>query len=341
MRYFLTGATGFIGGRLARQLVAAGHEVSALARDPARAGDLAALGVTLVPGDVTESAGLAPAMRGMDGVFHVAGWYKVGVRDRSPGERINVQGTRNVLDAMAEAGVPKGVYTSTLAVYSDTHGRMVDETYRHAGPWLSEYDRTKWVAHYEVAEPAVRRGLPLVIVMPGLVYGPGDTSSVRDALLMYLRRRLPMIPAGAEFCWAHVDDVARGHVLAMEKGRPGESYIIAGPRHSFREAFELAERITGIPAPRLQASPGAMRALARLMDLVGAVVPLPPAYAGESLRVSAGVTYLGDNAKAKRELGYAVRPLAEGLRETLEHELTLMKRERLTPRPVSRTPSPP
>jgi nucleoside-diphosphate-sugar epimerase len=328
VRYLLTGATGFIGGRLARQLLAAGHEVSALVREPARAGDLAALGVTLVPGDVTERAGLVPAMRGLDGVFHVAGWYKVGARDRSPGERVNVQGTRHVLDAMAEAGVPKGVYTSTVAVFSDTRGRLVDESYRHDGPWLSEYDRTKWVAHYEVAEPAMRRGLPLVIVMPGLVYGPGDTSSVRDALRMYLRRRLPMIPAGTEFCWAHVDDVARGHLLAMERGRPGESYIIAGPRHSFREAFELAERITGIRAPRLHASPAAMRAMARLMDAVGAVVPLPPAYAGESLRVSAGVTYLGDNARARRELGWAPRPLAEGLRETLEHELRSMQGRR-------------
>ncbi len=325
MKYFVTGATGFIGGRLARQLVAAGHEVHALVRSPAKADGLARAGVALVPGDVTEPAGLADAMRGLDGVFHVAGWYKVGARDRSPGVRVNVQGTRTVLEAMAVAGVPKGVYTSTLAVFSDTRGRMVDETYRHHGPWLSEYDRTKWLAHYEVAEPMVRRGLPLVIVLPGLVYGPGDTSSLRDALLMYLRRRLPVIPAGSAFCWAHVDDVARAHVLAMERGNPGESYIVAGPRHSFAEAFEMAERITGIPAPRLRASPAAMRALGRLMDLVGALVPLPPAYAGESLRASAGVTYLGDNTKARRELGYDPRPLEEGLRETLGHELRLLR----------------
>lgn len=273
-----------------------------------------------MPGDVTDPASLVPALRGLDGVFHLAGWYKVGARDRRPGERINVQGTRNVLEAMAEAGVPRGVYTSTVAVFSDTRGRLVNETYRHDGPWLSEYDRTKWAAHYEVAEPMMRRGLPLVVVQPGLTYGPGDTSSLRDALLMYLRRRLPMVPAGTEFCWGHVDDTARGHVLAMEKGRPGESYIIAGPRHSFREAFEMAERITGIRAPRLHPSPGTMRAMARVMDVVGAVVPLPAAYTGESLRVVAGVTYLGSNAKAKRELGYAPRPLEEGLRETLEHE---------------------
>ncbi len=91
-------------------------------------------------------------------------------------ERIHVQGTRNVLELMRELDIPRGVYTSTLAVFSDTKGRLVDETYRHNGPWLSLYDRTKWLAHYRVAEPMIRQGLPLVIVQPGLVYGPGDTS---------------------------------------------------------------------------------------------------------------------------------------------------------------------
>src|SRR5271169_3132545 len=148
MRYLVTGATGFIGGSVVRQLLAAGHQVSALVRRPSSATDLAALGVALYPGDVTDRPSLREPMRGVDGVFHLAGWYKVGARDRSPGERINVAGTRHVLESMAEAGVPRGVYTSTLAVFSDTGGRLVDETYRHAGPWLSEYDRTKWVAHY-------------------------------------------------------------------------------------------------------------------------------------------------------------------------------------------------
>jgi nucleoside-diphosphate-sugar epimerase len=327
VRYFLTGATGFIGGRVARLLVAAGHEVSALVRAPAKARDLTALGVALHAGDIGDRDGLVRAMRGMDGVFHLAGWYKVGARDRTPGERVNVQGTRAVLEAMAAAGVRKGVYTSTLAVFSDTRGRLVDETYRHAGPWLSEYDRTKWMAHYEIAEPMMRRGLPLVIVQPGLTYGPGDTSSVREALLLHLKRRLPMSPRGTAFCWAHVEDTARGHVLAMEKGRPGESYIIAGPPHTFREAFEIAARITGLPAPRLHPSPRAMRAMAAVMDLVGAVVPLPPTYTGESLRVMAGVTYLGSSQKAARELGFSARPLEAGLRETLEHEMASMRRE--------------
>src|SRR5579884_4023999 len=124
-------------------------------------------------------------MAGADGVFHIAGWYKIGTRDKSEGERINVLGTRNVLEVMRELGIPKGVYTSTLAVFSDTRGRLVDETYQYTGKHLSEYDRTKWVAHYEVAEPMIARGLPLVIVQPGLVYGPGDTSGVRTTFVQY------------------------------------------------------------------------------------------------------------------------------------------------------------
>lgn len=327
MKYLVTGATGFIGGRLVRQLREAGHEVRAFVRTPSKASELAALGVSLFPGDITEPGTLRAPMSGVDGVFHVAAWYKVGARDASVARAINVDGTRNVLLAMKEAGVPKGVYTSTLAVFSDTRGRLVDETYRFdpkAEPFLSEYDRTKWEAHYEVAEPMMRDGLPLVVVQPGLVYGPGDTSSVRTALVDYLRRRLPMTPRGAAFCWAHVEDVARGHLLAMEKGRPGESYIIAGERFGFVEAFDLAEKITGIPAPRLHPAPALMRAMAAFMTAAGRLVPLPEKFAGESLRAVAGVTYLGSNEKARRELGYAPRPLSEGLRETLFHEMELL-----------------
>ena len=324
MRYFVTGATGFVGGRVVRQLVAAGHEVAAVVRDPARAGELAELGVALHRGDVTDRESMRAPMAGADGVFHIAGWYKVGQRDARDGLRVNVAGTYNTLRLMRELGIPRGVYTSTLAVFSDTHGRLVDETYRYDGPHLSEYDRTKWIAHYEVADPLIEAGLPLVIVQPGVVYGPGDTSSLRPVLVQYLRRRLPVVPRGTAYCWAHVDDIARGHLLAMERGRPGESYIIAGPPHTLEGALDLAEELTGIPAPRLRAAPGLVRATSQVMGLVERVVPVPPDFSAEYLRASAGVTYLGSNAKARRELGYAPRSLRQGLAETLAHELRLL-----------------
>lgn len=325
MKYCITGATGFIGGRVARQLAQAGHEVRALVRTPSKARELVDVGISAYAGDITEKESMRAPMTGADGVFHIAAWYKVGARDKGMAERINVEGTRNVLELMKELGIAKGVYTSTLAVFSDTRGRVVDETYRHSGPWLSEYDRTKWMAHYEVAEPMIRNGLPLVIVQPGLNYGPGDTSMLRDTFIQYLRRRLPMIPGKTAYCWAHVDDTALGHVLAMRKGRPGETYIIAGPVHTLTEAFQITEKITGVKAPRMHPGPGVMRLMAACVGVIEKVVPLPESYTSEALRAVSGVTYLGCSAKAQRELGFTARPLEEGLRETLRHEIQVLK----------------
>ena len=322
MKYFVTGATGFIGGRVARQLLAAGHEVITLARTPSRAQELVQLGVKVHAGDITDKESLRIPMTGVDGVFHIAAWYKVGVRDKSQAEPINVGGTRNVLEMMKELGIPKGVYTSTLTVFSDTRGQMVDESYKYTGTsYLSEYDRTKWKAHYEVALPMMQAGLPLVIVLPGLVYGPGDTSIIHEAWVNYLRRKLPMTPSGTAYCWGHVDDMAHGHILAMERGKIGESYIIAGPKYSVVEAFALAERISGVPAPRLHPAPWMMKAMAAMIGLLGIVFPLPEPYSTESVRSSAGVTYLGSNEKAQHELGYEPRTLEQGLPETREYEM--------------------
>ena len=307
----MTGATGFIGGRVTRQLVEAGHEVVAIARHPENARGLASIGVDVRRGDITSKDSLRGPMAGADGVFHIAGWYKIGSKDPAEGERINVVGTRNVLTTMKELGIPKGVYTSTLAVFSDTHGKVVDETYQHEGPWLTEYDRTKAVAQHAIAEPMMSSGLPLVIVQPGVNYGAGDTSEIRPTFVRYLGGKLRALPKRTAYCWAHVDDTASAHLLAMEKGRPGETYIVAGPPHTLIEAFAIAERITGIPAPRFHASPGLLRAIAAVSR-------------SERLRDVAGVTYLGSNAKARRELGFDPRPLEVGLRETLQHEMRLL-----------------
>jgi len=322
MKYFITGATGFIGGRVARQLREAGHAVVAVVRDPARAKDLTASGVSVHQGDVTDKESMRAPMTGVDGVFHIAAWYKVGVRDKSDGVKVNIEGTRNVLELMKELKIPKGVYTSTLGVNEDTGGKLVDETYRYNGPFYSEYTRTKAEAH-RLADTFIAGGLPLVIVMPGLVYGPGDTSAVRVSLLQYLQRQLPMIPQQSAYCWAHVDDMARAHILAMEKGKLGETYIIAGPMHTFVDGIKIAEQITGVPAPRA-APAGMFKAMSVVMGLIEKIIPLPEAYTREGLRGIAGVTYLGDNRKARRELGYNPRPLKEGLAETLRHEMKLL-----------------
>jgi nucleoside-diphosphate-sugar epimerase len=324
-RYFVTGATGFLGGELTKQLISGGHRVAALVRDPAKAGILRMLGVELHQGDITDRASLIEPMRGADGIFHCAAWYKVGVPSQEA-ERINVGGTRHVLEVMRELRVPKGVYTSTVAVFSDTRGAMPDERYRYDGPHLSEYDRTKWEAHYQVALPMIANGLPLVIVQPGVVYGPGDTSGLHTALVDLLRKRLPATPRRTAFCWGYVEDMARGHLLAMERGRPGETYLITGPRHTFEEAFDLIATLAGVPKPLLHPGPRTMRATAAAMAVLQKFVELPPALTPEALRVIAGTTYLGSNEKAVRELGFAARSLREGIEQTLEYELRELAR---------------
>ncbi|HPI86324.1 MAG TPA: NAD-dependent epimerase/dehydratase family protein [Bacteroidales bacterium] len=317
MKYFITGATGFIGGKLARRLVKEGHTINALVRDPAKATDLKELGINVFKGDITDKSSLSEPMAGVDGVYHVAAWYKVGVKDKSMAYSINVNGTRNVLEVMKEGGIKKGVYTSTLAVNSDTRGKIVNENYRYDGKHLSEYDRTKWLAHHEVALPMMKEGLPLVVVMPGLVYGPGDTSAAGETFKRYLQGKLPVLPTQTAYNWAHVDDIVEGHILAMEKGRAGEAYMIGGPVHELTEAMMMAEEITGVKAPRLHLSPAMMKASAGLMGFLEKFLPIPDLFSGEMLRATAGVTYIGDSSKARRELGYDPRPLKEGLSETL------------------------
>ncbi len=320
MKYFVTGATGFLGGVLARQLRSAGYEVHASIRNPQKATELQSLGIQLFTGDVTDKESMREAMLGVDGVFHVAGWYKVGAPDKTPGERVNIQGTRNVLELMKELQIPKGVYTSTMAVNSDTHGEVKNESYRFTGRHLTEYDRTKAVAH-QIAEQFIEQGLPLIIVMPGGIYGPGDTSVLRSNFIDFLQGRLPILPTQAGLCLTHVEDTAHAHILAMEKGVSGETYIIAGEPYTFLEVFQLASHITGTPAPRA-VSHRIFKALSFIVKPFDSL--LPELYTSEALRVLGGVTYWGDNSKAKRFLGYNPRPLSEGLESTLRHEMDLL-----------------
>ena len=322
MKYFITGATGFIGGYLARQLREAGHEVIAVVRNPAKAQTLSQLGVTLHQGDVTEKESMRKPMSGVDGVFHVAGWYKVGVRDKSQAYAINVEGTRNVLELMKELNIPKGVYTSTLAVNSDTHGVEADENYHFTGKHISVYDQTKAEAH-DIAVKMIKEGLPLVIVQPGLVYGPEDTSSVRTSLIQYLTKKLPVMPKQTAFSWGYIEDIAHAHWLAMEKGKVGENYNICGPTYTFIDALKVANEITGIRLP-MAVPAGMIRAMSAMMYVFDRFIPVPESYTGEGLRIIAGVTYIGSNAKAKRELGYNPRPLKDGLEITLKHEMKLL-----------------
>lgn len=329
MRYLLTGATGFVGSRLATRLVADGHEVRALVRDPEspEARRLDAAGVSLHEGDVTRPSSLVAPMRGVEGVFHLAVARGASAEDPDRLTRVNVEGTRHVLEVMRAAGVPRGVYTSTLAVNGDTHGRLVDEHHRDDVPLVGDFERSKRRALREVVEPMIAEGLPLVVTMPGIVYGPGDPSPMRDTFRQYLRGELPMIPRNTAYCWTHVDDCVEGHLLAMHHGRPGERYILAGPVGTFVEAFEIAARVTGIPAPTMRVAPGMLRMAAAMLGVVEEAPASSRWGAGRPARRvdwATGVSQLGNDAKARRELGFDPRSLAQGLRETLLHEMGLL-----------------
>jgi len=263
-------------------------------------------------------------MAKVDGVFHVAGWYQLGGR-AADAERINVDGTRHVLQTMREAGVAKGVYTSTVAVFGDTRQTLADETYFSPGPFVSEYQRTKWKAHYEVALPQAQTGFPLVIAMPGAVYGPGDRSEMRATLVRLLAGRLPALPTGSHFCWSYVEDTARGLIQCMESGRIGESYLLTGPVHRFEEVMDEASRLAGRPPVLLRLRPRVTRAASAVVAGLEAVGLRGP-FASEGLRMLAGTTWIGSNEKARRELGFNPRPLEDGLRPTIEHELRLLGR---------------
>ena len=315
MRYAMTGASGFVGGVLARLLLARGHQVNALVRRPYRAQALAGAGVELVPGDLADDAALDELCADVDGLFHVAGWYHLGQRDRRVGERVNVDGTRSVLAAVRRAGTPKLVYTSTLAVNSDTRGAVVDESYRFTGRHISVYDATKARAHADV-EAAAADGLPAVTVMPGLVYGPGDSSQTGELLRQTVAGHRPLAPAGGQVCWGHVEDIAAGHLLAMERGAVGESYMLAGPAASLAHGLSLIAELADTPGPSVLPT-WLVRATATLTSAVGRVAPLPAAYHPETLRSSLA-TYLGRSDQAIEQLGWSCRSLRHGLGDLVD-----------------------
>ena len=316
MHYFVTGASGFVGRYLTSSLLVEGHAVTALVRTRDQARALAEYGVRPQIGDVRDKESMRRGMRGADGVFHTAAWTRIGSHDSETAEAVNVQGTRNVLELIRELHIPKGIYTSTVSVFSDTRGQRFTEGHRYEGKHLTIYDRTKWEAHHEVAVPMMRRGLPLVIVQPGVVYGPGDDGDlaldVLQETFVYVLGKFPFAPSVNAYSWAHVEDVATGHLLAMERGRPGHSYLICGEAETLLNVMRLAGRLVGKRRGPLPFPGKALRPVAGILRAIGLIVP-PLAARAERIRAGAGVTYLGDDTRARTELGFSPRPVAEGM----------------------------
>jgi dihydroflavonol-4-reductase len=322
VRAFVTGATGFVGGRLAHALRARGDDVVALVRSPDRSAGLAALGCELVHGDLDDGDAIARGLDGCDAAFHAAAVYRIGItaREAAAMRETNVGGTERVLDAATRAGVARVVHVSTVNAFGDTHGEVVDEAYRRPDDGLvSAYDETKLLAH-RAAEERMRDGAPILIAQPGVVYGPGDPSQIGGQVRQAQTGKLRYVSfPDLGFNAVHVDDVAAGLLLVHDRGRVGESYVLGGELVRMRELIETAARVAGRRAPRLTMPTALVRAMAPAGRVVGPLFGQPPNLA-ELVRASAGVTYWASDAKARAELGYAPRDLETGLRDMWAEE---------------------
>jgi nucleoside-diphosphate-sugar epimerase len=319
VRVFVTGGAGFIGRHVVKRLRARGDHAVAAVRDPARADALAGLGCELVASDLGDRMPLTEAMRGCDAVIHLAGSYRVGIRadERRAMWEANVGATERVLDAAIAARVGRIVYVSTVNVFGNTGGEIVDERYRRdlRQGFLSWYDETKYRAH-EIAEDRIRRAVPVVIAQPGGVYGPGDHSAAGAQLAAAhagTLRYLAVTDVG--LAWVHVDDVAAGIVLVLDRGRLGEAYVLGGECLRLGDAIALAARLGGRRPPALRVPTGVLRLLAPLADRAGGVAGMPRNLS-EVVRASEGVTYWASHDKAASELGWQPRGLEQGLRDT-------------------------
>lgn len=315
MRVLLTGGTGFLGREVARRLRERGDDVRALVRDPAAAQHLAGLGCELVRGDLSDEAALVRHCRGADAVVHGAALDELGVPEERSAVLVetNVCGTERVLGAALTAGVGRAVHVSSVAVLGDTGGRVADEHWVRdpSAGWTSTYDRTKTVAHGRALEIAAR-GLPTVVVQPGVLYGPGDRAGFSELLVRFLDGRLPALALpDLGLCPVHRDDVADGLLRALDKGVPGQAYVLAGEPVRLRDVLALLAEVTDRRPPRALPT-SLLRVLSPVAGLVTPSLGLPPNLR-ELLAACDGATYWASSEKAADELGWVARPLVEGL----------------------------
>jgi nucleoside-diphosphate-sugar epimerase len=322
VKAFVTGGTGFIGGRLVKKLRDRGHDVVALVRSRDRGRQLEAMGAELKEGDLSDQEALQREMKGCDTVFHGAAIYKVGIPKSEHEEmyEANVRGTEHVLDAAIGADVPRILYISTINVFGNTGGDVVDESYKRdtdANGFVSYYDETKWKAH-QVALDRVSQGAPIVIVQPGGVYGPGDHSEVATVMDQVRSGKLMALPfPDTGLNLVYVDDVAEGCMLACEKGQIGQSYVLGGEIATMRKLVDKVAEIDGKKAPKRDMPTGLLKAVAPAGPVIGKIMGFPPNFK-ELISASDGVTYWAKDDKARQQLGYSPRDLDTGLRQTLE-----------------------
>ncbi len=325
MRCFVTGASGFIGANLVHELNARGHSVRALVRPNADTRGLEGADYERVPGDVNDRAALDAGMRGCDWCFHVAASYHLWLRDYAPMYAANVEGTRQVLGAAAEAGCSRIVYTSTVGCIGlprEIDGVLTptDEDTPVAEAQMSNhYKLSKWRAEVAARELAAK-GLPIVIVNPSAPVGPRDVkpTPTGKVIVDFLNRAMPAyLDTGLN--WVHVRDVAVGHILAAERGRVGGRYILghAGGNWTMKEAFDVLARITGLPAPRFQVPHAVALAAAHVDETIARFTGQPPKAPLAGVRMAKYKMFFNP-AKAVRELGLPQTPPEQALHDAVD-----------------------
>lgn len=314
MKAFVTGASGFTGSHLVKLLEQQGHEVVGLVRKSSDLSRLAGCQAKLVYGDICDRAALKTALEGVDTVFHTAAYVELGLVNAALMQQINVEGTRAVVETARAAGVSKMVYCSTIGVFGDTQGRRVNETFqREQKDFSSAYDSTKYEAQ-RLVDQAAAEGFPIVSVLPSGIFG-ADDPHFGPVLQQFLKGGLKLWAGGERITGiVHVDDLALAMILAAEKGKPGEHYIISAGEMSTREMFELLGKATGIPAPGEAPEP-LVRLLGNILDPIGRLFSWQPPLSRERVHYIYDRCVRVDATKARQELGWEPRSIETVIQE--------------------------
>ena len=320
MTTLVTGATGFVGSAVLRALVGRGEPVRALVRPRSSLRLLEGLPVEIVRGDLDEPASWRAALTGCEALFHVAADYRLWVPQPEAMYRTNVDGTRQLILAAAEAGVRRIVYTSsvaTLGLRAD-HLPADETTPATLADMIGHYKRSKFLAEQAVRDLVAEAGLPVVVVNPSAPVGPADArpTPTGRVLLEAARGRIPAyVDTGLNL--VHVDDVAEGHLLAFERGRVGERYILGGDNLPLGEMLSVIADLVGRRRPRLRLPAGALLPVALIVEAMARMgIGGEPLVTADGVRMARKPMYF-TSAKAEQELGYRSRPGVEGLRDAI------------------------